>query len=301
MHTKDLIKLFMVTFCVAFALGDDLRGQQVGTFTGSYTLDSLNIFDRVNGTFTNSFSAQNDSSFEAVANLDGIRETSLSVVGNASRQIGSVNGRDFPTVRAFLSSTTNFVRPNIGTRLPVSSILFSFTDQFFFSETDDSFNIESQGDLQLQFQVSESITGDGGSLNVNFRSTNSNGSQNTNLNFGEGSTDAPLSIFSSIQFDDASQLFFSEYTVTGELISVGGSLTGDGSTIVNEVDFSSSIEFRSILFEDGTTPESRGINLTFASGDISPNLISTVPEPSTSVLIYGISCMAALARFRRRT
>jgi hypothetical protein len=79
-------------------------------------------------------------------------------------------------------------------------------------------------------------------------------------------------------------------------ISYGFGIQLNTATGLDIADFGDTMKLESITFADGTTPESRGYDIVFASGMGSPN-ISAVPEPdSASLLLLGTGVIFVVVR-----
>jgi hypothetical protein len=91
-----------------------------------------------------------------------------------------------------------------------------------------------------------------------------------------------------------------DFAVVGytEALLVQATSSGDATATA---DFSHSAALTAVLFADGSTPESHGIDLYFLSGQTSPNLQSAaVPEPA-SLVLWGLGALGcAAAGYRRR-
>ena len=107
----------------------------------------------------------------------------------------------------------------------------------------------------------------------------------------------------STSFSDGSREEVPPMTVSGQFfltpLIVTARIELFASTSIGSVDhqFFNTMKFDSVTFTDGTTPESHGFEISFASGLPSPNLLP-VPEPTTCTLALTALC---LAMCRRRT
>ncbi len=88
--------------------------------------------------------------------------------------------------------------------------------------------------------------------------------------------------------------------------SVSLGITTSASWGHGVADFGNSLSFDSITFLDGSTPESHGFDIVFASGIQSPNLVNNpppdpIPEPSTMFLFgTGIAVLVGVSRSKKK-
>ncbi len=197
----------------------------------------------------------------------------LKTEGWARRILGRISNQQYPTIRAFLQSETSYFSSSASSFSPSSTISFGFSDRFYFNtELNSNFINETQPKLDLVFRITDNIFETDESYSyAEIGATISSGSIAYEFNHkANGSQSNMVDFRVPILHDSSVDLYYAEYSISGSL-SASGHLKA-------MADFGSSLEFRGILFDDGTTPEFRDYQLSFASGDDSPNLISSVPE-----------------------